>query len=111
MVIDSPFHNISQKTRNAFVDLVTQIAPGMQTTFFVTDGEYTATVKEKIKGPPINSIRDHLLENNTLWREYLLDVVCDECGELVEGHPHQEEDENFDHKPISCTKITEVKSD
>ncbi len=103
MVIDSPLHNISQKTRNGFVDLCTQVAPGTQTTLLVTDGEYTSTVNEKISGPPILSVHDHLMKNQTVWREYILDVVCDVCGEYTDGHKKMKD--GAEHDPISKTII------
>jgi len=103
MIIDSPFHNISQKTRNGFVDLCDQIAPGTQITLLVTDGEYTATVNEKISGPPIPSIRNHLKSKDVIWREYILDVICDVCGKLSDGHKKIKD--GFDHNPISKTVI------
>lgn len=103
MIVDSPLHNISQQERNGFVDLCVDVAPQTQTTLFVTDGEYTSIVKKKITGGDVPSVRDHLIKNGTLYREYILDVVCDKCGELSDEHTLVED--GGDHEPISRTKI------
>ena len=81
----------------------------------MTDGEYTATTSEKLTDVTIESVRARLFANQTLWKEYILDVVCDKCGELLDpkdpyGNHPRPESEKFDHEPVSCTRIREVKS-
>ena len=105
MVIDSPFHNISQEVRTDFVDNCTKIAQDTQITLLVTDSEYTSSTKKKITGKEIKSVRDHLIENNSLYREYILDVICDICGES--SYSHKKKDEGGDHDPVSRSIIKE----
>ena len=105
MVIDSPFHNISQQVRTDFVDNCTKIAKDTQITLLVTDSEYTSSNKQKISGEEIKSVRDHLIKNNTLYKEYILDVICDICGES--SYSHKKKDEGGDHDPVSRSIIKE----
>ena len=104
-MVDSPFHNISQEVRTDFVDNCTKIAQDTQITLLVTDSEYTSSNKKKITGEEIRSVRDHLIENNTLYREYILDVICDTCGES--SYSHKKKDEGGDHDPVSRSIIKE----
>lgn len=81
IVIDSPLHNISQKER---LELIYYLPRYLKTqlTLLVTDTEYTAKTQKNIEGPQSKSVRDVIIKNNTLWKEYLLDEVKDSHGNI-----------------------------
>lgn len=106
MIIDSPLHNISQQARIDFIDNCPKIAKDTQITLLVTDGEYTGSSKENILGPDINSVRDQLIKNKTLYQEYILDVICDTCGESSASH--KKKDNGGDHDPVSRSIIKKM---
>jgi hypothetical protein len=74
MMIDSPLHNISQEERVEIAQNLPSFLPGTQITLLVQDQEYTGHAKKKITGQEIPSVRDTLMKNNSVWREYLLEA-------------------------------------
>lgn len=72
MIIDSPFHNISQSERVDISKHLPRFIPGTQITLLVQDQEYTGRAKKNVVGGDIPSVRDTLVDNKSLWREYLL---------------------------------------
>lgn len=72
MMIDSPLHNISQAERVDIAQNLPKFIPGTQITLLVQDQEYTGSAKEGIVGGDIPSVRKTLIDNKSLWREYLL---------------------------------------
>ena len=77
MVIDSPFHNISQAERVDIARNLPKFIPGTQITLLVQDQEYTGSAKKGIIGGDIQSVRKTLIDNESLWREYLLTTSKD----------------------------------
>lgn len=77
MVIDSPFHNISQAERVDIARNLPMFIPGTQITLLVQDQEYTGSAKQGIIGDNIQSVRETLVENNSLWQEYLMTTSKD----------------------------------
>ncbi len=73
MVIDSPFHNISQDERVGIAQNLPKFIPGTQLTFLVQDQEYTGHAQKGIIGEEIQSVRKTFMDNKSLWREYLLE--------------------------------------
>lgn len=74
MIIDSPLHNISQEERVEIAQSLPRFIPGTQITLLVQDQEYTGHAQKKITGQEIPSVRDTLLKNKSVWREYLLEA-------------------------------------
>lgn len=72
MMIDSPLHNISAEERRDIAENLPKFTPQTQITLLVQDQEYTGTAKKQITGEEIPSVRKILLNNNYLWKEYLL---------------------------------------
>ncbi len=72
MVIDSPLHNISQAERVEIARNLPKFIPGTQITLLVQDQEYTGSAKEGIIGKDIQSVRKTLIDNGSLWQEYIL---------------------------------------
>lgn len=83
MLIDSPFHNISQAERVDIAENLPNFIPGTQITLLVQDQEYTGVSKKEIHGESIPSVRDTMIRNKSVWGEYLLRSVKDE-GDLSE---------------------------
>ena len=81
MMIDSPFHNISQESKLlACVDLPTKLG-STQITFFCTNTEYRGKIEEDELSEEIDSARNVLKENNLLGAEYnLADSVLAEIN-------------------------------
>lgn len=79
VVIDSPLHNISQEERLELIHHLPQYLK-TQLTLLVTDTEYTARPQKDINGPQLESVRDVIVRDKTLWREYLLDEVKNSYG-------------------------------
>ena len=78
MMVDSPLHNISQEERVEIAQNLPSFLPGTQITLLVQDQEYTGHAKKKITGQDIPSVRDTLMKNNSVWREYLLEAKKEE---------------------------------
>ena len=74
MSVDSPFHNISQEERVQIAENLPDFIPGTQITLLVQDQEYTGHAKKMITGEEIPSVRDTLMKNNSIWKEYLLEA-------------------------------------
>ena len=74
MMVDSPLHNISARERVDIAENLPNFIPGTQITLLVQDQEYTGHALEKITGEEIPSVRDTLMKNNSVWKEYLLEV-------------------------------------
>lgn len=68
MMIDSPFHNISQQERIHICNQLPISHKNTQLTLFVTDGEYEADIKKS----QLSSVRTALNENNLIGCEYNL---------------------------------------
>jgi len=81
IVIDSPLHNISQKER---LELIHHLPNYLKTqlTLLVTDTEYTAKTHKNIDGPQSKSVRDVIIKDGTLWKEYLLDETKNSYGDV-----------------------------
>lgn len=75
MIIDSPLHNISGEERVEIAKNLPGFIAGTQITLLVQDQEYTGKAKKKITGDEIPSVRDTLRNNDTVWREYLLESI------------------------------------
>ena len=72
MLIDSPLHNISQEERVDIAKNLPKFLPQTQITLLVQDQEYTGHANKGITGEEIPSVRKTLMENNSIWREYVL---------------------------------------
>jgi len=72
IMIDSPFHNISQAERLELVRQLSQYLKNTQLTLLVTDTEYTSRPFIDITGSELESVRDMLINQESLWGEYLL---------------------------------------
>ena len=75
MVIDSPLHNISQEERVDIAKNLPKFLPQTQITLLVQDQEYTGRAKKAITGDEIPSVRETLMTNNSIWREYVLKTI------------------------------------
>ncbi len=70
MMVDSPFHNISQESKLlACVDLPTKMG-STQVTFFCTNTEYRGKIEEDELGEELDSARHVLKEHHLLGYEY-----------------------------------------
>lgn len=78
MLIDSPLLSISAEERVDFAKNLPNFIPGMQITLLVQDQEYTGISKKEITGETIASVRETMLANKSVWREYLLKSVKNE---------------------------------
>ncbi len=72
MMIDSPLHNIDQRERVDIAKNLPNFTPGTQITLLVQDQEYVGRVVQTENRPGIQSVRDTLRDNNSLWKEYKL---------------------------------------
>lgn len=81
IVIDSPLHNISQEERLELIHYLPRYLK-TQLTLLVTDTEYTAKPQKDIKGPQLESVRDVIVRDDTLWKEYLLEEVKNSHGDV-----------------------------
>ena len=72
MMIDSPLHNISQEERVDIAQNLPKFLPQTQITLLVQDQEYTGYANKGITGKKIPSVRDTLMKNNSIWKEYVL---------------------------------------
>lgn len=72
MMIDSPFHNISQGERVVIAKNLPKFLPQTQITLLVQDQEYTGRANRDIKGGEIPSVRKTLMDTASVWKEYLL---------------------------------------
>jgi hypothetical protein len=75
MVIDSPFGKVSGQERVWAADDLPKFLPDTQITFLVTDTEYSSSVSNILTNETIPSIRDVLLKNERVWREFNLILV------------------------------------
>jgi|APSaa5957512535_1039671.scaffolds.fasta_scaffold03848_4 DNA sulfur modification protein DndD len=68
LIIDSPLHNISGKSRNEISEVFSEYLPGVQIVLLVTDTEY-------LQGDPLGAspVIDILRENGHVWKEYLIE--------------------------------------
>ena len=87
MMVDSPFHNISQESKlQVCVELPTKMDT-TQVTFFTTDTEYRGSIEKDEFGPALGSARNILKEKNLVGKEYnLVDIVFDE----VDGEKYRD---------------------
>ena len=75
MMIDSPLHNISQEERVDIAKNLPKFLPQTQITLLVQDQEYTGHANKGITGKKIPSVRETLMENNSIWKEYVLKTI------------------------------------
>ena len=80
MLIDSPLHNISQEERVDIARNLPEFLPGTQITLLVQDQEYTGHANKGITGEEIPSVRKTLMDNSSIWREYLLNTHKDKSN-------------------------------
>jgi DNA sulfur modification protein DndD len=87
MMIDSPFHNVSQDSKLLVcVELPTKMDT-TQVTFFTTDTEYRSSIKKDEFGEQIGSARDMLKSKNLVGIEYnLVDKIFAE----INGEPYRD---------------------
>lgn len=78
MIIDSPLLKISQIERIEIAERLPKFLPQTQITLLVQDQEYTGRARKGITGKEIPSVRDTLLRNNSLWREYELKIISEQ---------------------------------
>ena len=64
LIIDSPLHNISGKSRNEISEALSKYLPGVQLILLVTDTEYTQSGEDE------KPVRDILKPTNQIWKEY-----------------------------------------
>ena len=74
MMIDSPLHNISQEERVDIARNLPKFLPRTQITLLVQDQEYTGASKRAIVGERIASVRETMIENKSVWKEYVLET-------------------------------------
>jgi DNA sulfur modification protein DndD len=72
MVIDSPFGKVSGEERIWAAEDLPIFLPDTQITFLVTDTEYSSDVSNILTNTKIPSIREVLLKNNKVWKEFNL---------------------------------------
>ena len=72
MMIDSPLHNISQEERVDIAQNLPKFLPQTQITLLVQDQEYTGHANKGITGKKIPSVRETMMKNNSVWKEYVL---------------------------------------
>ncbi len=74
MMIDSPLHNISQPERVDIAQNLPKFLPKTQITLLVQDQEYAGSIDEddSVRGEEVQSVRKTLLDNNSVWKEYVL---------------------------------------
>lgn len=78
MLIDSPLHNISAEERVDFAKNLPDFIPGTQITLLVQDQEYTGTTQQEGgTDKTIQSVRETLMANQSVWKEYNLRLVHD----------------------------------
>ena len=84
MMVDSPFHNISQESKLlACVDLPTKL-DSTQITFFCTNTEYRGKIEEDELSEEIDSARNVLKQNNLLGAEYnLVDRILETINDQI----------------------------
>ena len=87
MMVDSPFHNISQEAKlSVCVELPTQMDT-TQVTLFTTDTEYLAEIKKSEFTKGSKSAREVLKEHELVGTEYnLVDMIFDE----IEGEKYRD---------------------
>ena len=87
MMVDSPFHNISQESKLSIcVELPTKMDT-TQVTLFTTDTEYLAEIKKSEFTKGSKSAREVLKENKLVGREYnLVDNIFAE----IEGEKYRD---------------------
>jgi len=72
MMIDSPFHNISQESKLLACKYIPENLGSTQITFFTTDTEYRGSVESDQFGQKVDSVRNELKNNGLLGIEYNL---------------------------------------
>ncbi len=84
MMIDSPLHNISQTERIDIAKNLPKFLPQTQITLLVQDQEYTGVAKKQIEGEELPSVRKILMENRSIWKEYVLETYKDQ-GDVADN--------------------------
>jgi DNA sulfur modification protein DndD len=81
MMIDSPFHNISQDSKLLACRQIPERLGSTQITFFTTDTEYRGSVESDEMGDKVDSVRNELKNNGLLGIEYnLVDLSIGEIS-------------------------------
>lgn len=81
MMIDSPFHNISQDSKLLACKFIPESLGSTQITFFTTDTEYRGSVESDEFGEKVDSVRHELKNNGLLGIEYnLVDLSIGEIS-------------------------------
>jgi len=70
MVIDSPFHNVSQESKLLICKELPTKMGVTQITFLVTDTEYKAEIPAEGKDKALPSVKEILNDNNLVWKRY-----------------------------------------
>ena len=80
MMVDSPFHNISQESKlQVCVELPTKMDT-TQVTFFCTDTEYRSKIPADKFGGELASAKEVLMKNNLIGLQYNLKIEKFECN-------------------------------
>ena len=88
MVIDSPFHNVSQESKLLICKELPTRMGVTQITFLVTDTEYKAEIPAEGKDEKLSSVKSILKENGLIWKRY--DIIKEEkegitSAKIIEG--------------------------
>jgi hypothetical protein len=73
LIIDSPLHNISGKSRNEISEVLSKYLPGVQLVLLVTDSEYLHGDDDGAE-----PVRNVLRRNGRVWKEYVIEQVENE---------------------------------
>lgn len=100
LMMDSPFHNISEDERKGAMDMVHGALSGIQVILFMTDSEYTSA------SPGKNSIQKYLLNSKNLGKEYEIKRTCLDCqGKILESIKSNPDSEYDDFKCMNCDRV------
>ena len=78
MVIDSPFHNVSQESKLLICKELPTKMGVTQITFLVTDTEYKAEIPAEGKDKALPSVKEILKQNNLIWKRY--DIIKEDMN-------------------------------
>ena len=90
LMMDSPFHNISENERTGAMEMVLDALSESQVILFMTDSEYTSSSEGK------NSIRDFLIKSNKIGKEFEIRRTCTQCNNQELETIHSKKGENYD---------------
>ncbi len=78
MVIDSPFHNVSQESKLLICKELPTKMGVTQITFLVTETEYKAEIPAEGKDKALPSVKEILKQNNLIWKRY--DIIKEDMN-------------------------------